>query len=95
VGYGNQEFWIENIRIPTEDIFRSDWIHVMNKDAIINFESRYAKVVAEVPTDDFITSPLPFLGFVESLIEMTLISERRFTYYALDAEVIKPLYEGI
>jgi hypothetical protein len=84
VGYGDQILRIKNVHVTVHYVFRSDGIHVMNKNPGVDLKAGHGQITTVVTSYDSITSQTPFSRGIELLVEVAFESECGFAYYTFE-----------
>lgn len=75
VSGGDQEVGIQKIFIALMDVLDCDWVHVMDKDPVMNLIALDPKVATVITDDYLVPNMLPLSGSVESLVQPSIIAK--------------------
>src|SRR5690606_11157026 len=90
---GYKKLRIENISISMFDLLRSHRVHVMDDNLIMDFITRQREVFSLVSSYNVITNISPLPRGIETLIHVSIMTERFKTYYASKFKIVESFFE--
>src|SRR5436190_21640717 len=95
LGCRDQVVWVENPIRARAQIFRLDWIDVVNKKSRANLVTRNAQVAAFVAQYDYLANVSPLTRLIELLVHPAVETKSRYADFAGQLEVIEPSFKRL
>jgi len=89
----DQELGIEDAHVSLENVFGSNWIHVMNDNSFMNLVSFNSKITTKISSDYIAANVTPFFGNIERLVKPTIASKCNIANAATKSKVSVSFFE--